>query len=464
MALWTDELFSVMTAEYSPRDILAITAVYEPGNFDHPPLYFLLLRSLLLIDHHPLLLRLPSILALMITVALWIRLIFHQTRSWLWALIGVTILMMHPMLWSQAVNVRMYALLALLGSGVILILPRLEQSKGQERAFYVALAGLLTALALYTSYFTLILAAGIFFWGAIHAFSAGFSRPPSARATSIFLSFTVLLIAAVVTVPWWDTLLDVVQSQGGGEPPQTTRAQQFKQWWLDFGGGWLGLIILVGGWINVVLNQQRRMWWEWLGAFFLLPTICLFLLVDEKTAVRSRYLIFAVPLLWTGAIVGYLSLWRRLVRFRFRTYCVGLMLVAPIPLFVAKAWHDFLKPVPDWWGVAEVLEQHVGQDEWIMKGGYLTGEALYYHMEHPERFQFIDGVVGLEEFNRLCADPRVIWYVNAAPLPEAFEFLARNYFRYRAQVPGNRGSTITVYSKKPFTLPWEAHRPIAGGF
>ncbi|MBN1901825.1 hypothetical protein JW926_10935, partial [Candidatus Sumerlaeota bacterium] len=64
---------------------------------------------------------------------------------------------------------------------------------------------------------------------------------------------------------------------------------------------------------------------------------------------------------------------------------------------------------------------------------------------------FIHYVTDYVHFKKMAEDPRVIWYVNAAPLPEPYHVLVDQRFPYQWHCPGNgHNGIILVASKKKF--------------
>ena len=114
----------------------------------------------------------------------------------------------------------------------------------------------------------------------------------------------------------------------------------------------------------------------------------------------------------------------------------------------------FFQERPDWWSVASIIDRQATPDEVIMTGGFLSGELLTYHMADDADRIFIHNVLDIDRLYQHVRMANVIWFINAAPLPEAYRKICRKYLPYRAAVPGNGpSSVIQIFAKRPFLLP-----------
>lgn len=456
-ALWLDELFSLTTAEEHPGRIVELLSQYRPGYFDHPPLYFLLLHAVLFVGNSPLILRTLSLLFVAGAVALWGGLLWRRGVGTGVALATVCLLDFHPIIRWQAANVRMYALLLLLTSAATVLVFRFPEWK--ERKTRVAAAGgisLLLAAGVYTSYFAILFGIGVGIVGVVQALGLG-AKGKAGRRDGFWLMGSCLG-AAVLSLPWLPVLLRLLGSEAGASPATTIHSLGEKCAFLielcgtPFGAGWTALG-LVGLFTRV---ENRREWVIVMSGLVVVPLLLLFVLIPPARSLDVRYLIFAIPPLASGAVVG----WKRLAdslphRFsRYRGVLAAAVILLPVPFAAHHLDSTLFRKVPDWWGVAKILETQAHPDEIILTGGYLSGEALVYHLQHPEKFNFINYVTDLDQFYLCCRDPRVVWYVNAAPLPEAYRKIVDRYFPHRAFIEGDAGmGPIQVYAKKSFTLP-----------
>ena len=98
-----------------------------------------------------------------------------------------------------------------------------------------------------------------------------------------------------------------------------------------------------------------------------------------------------------------------------------------------------------WW------KEYAESDDIILTGGFLSGEALVYHLDQPEQYRFLHYVTAFETFKIAAETPEVMWYVNAAPLPAEFRTVVDQAFPHQVTLEGNAGiSAILVASKRDF--------------
>ncbi len=470
-ALWTDELYSLATAEESVAEILRLTAAYQTGYFDHPPLYFIALRGALFWSATPLALRALSLLCGAALLALWSGEFRRQGLRPLEAAAACALIATHPQLAFLSTFARMYAPLALLlGGGAALLLFRLletpcREEEGETAALsrrgwgHAAALGALLAAALYTSYHTAFLMAGLAILAAIWVLRPSLAGAPQGRSARWLLP-AALALAALLAAPWAPTWLRLAGAEEGAGPPGSIpRMEQFVTEALSLGGGGpLGAVSLAGGWIALITfvpGAARRRWIALLAVFVIAPFALQALLLPAHRLVQVRYAIYAVPVALAGAAVGWAALGRSLaLPAAWSRWIALLLLLAPVPFNAARLHSTFLREVPDWWAVAETLEREARPEEIILTGGYLSGEAVVYHLREPGRFSFQHYVTRYDEFLASCRDPRIVWYVNAAPLPPDFAAVVSQYFPWRAWLEGNGpGGRILLAAKKPFHLP-----------
>ena len=114
LPLWMDELFSLTTAEESIPRMLRFLRIYKPFYFDHPPLYFMALHSVLYLGNSPLVLRLISLVSVFLAASVWSLIILRKGFHILVAALAALLIILHPTICYQATNVRMYALFLLI--------------------------------------------------------------------------------------------------------------------------------------------------------------------------------------------------------------------------------------------------------------------------------------------------------------------------------------------------------------
>jgi hypothetical protein len=155
--LWWDEGYSVWFATHPLGSMAALTA-----QDIHPPLYYALLHGwALLLGAGPVALRLLSVIAGSLTIPvlyLAARRMFTRRAALMAALLAA----ISPLAVFYSQEVRMYGLVALLSSGILLVAWRIlgqRDSRALRRnlLFYV----LLTTAALYTQYYAVFLPIGL---------------------------------------------------------------------------------------------------------------------------------------------------------------------------------------------------------------------------------------------------------------------------------------------------------------
>ena len=458
-ALWTDELFSLVTAEGSPREILRNLAAYQPGFFDHPPLFFLLLREVLFLGNSPLLLRLlPLLFATVAAATVGVCLRRRGTpRAAAFAVVAAFVAC--PAVLFPATFVRMYSLVAALSAGLMWCVSEVASHPvvvRHTRWLGVSIALLLAAM-FYTSYFALILGATL---GLVAA--AWIAAPRVAggtRAAGVVL-LLALVLALLLYLPWFPAVARLVGGEsatpsGAVKTDLAARLQFPARFLWSLGGSWVANCVLLAGWSSMMWRSgNRRFWAACALAAIVMPAIVLAAAAPAQRPLAPRYLVFALPWAWTGAALGWI---KGLDAARLRRLTPGavaaLAFAATVPFTLAQSWREFMRPAPDWWEAAGIIERHARRDEVILTGGFLSGEALVYHLREPDRFSFHHYVTGMDPFYLECRSPQVVWYVNAAPLPRAYEDIVRRYFPWSVRMEGNMGADgILVCAKKPFSL------------
>jgi uncharacterized membrane protein len=420
-----------------------------------------LLHAWLPVGNDPLTLRLPSLVFAAATASLWAILLRRQGLPLVAALALLVWFFWHPMFRFQAANVRMYSLLLLETTGVFWALVALAPERGRRQLDLALVLGLLLALAIYTSYFALFFAAGVALTGLAAVVWPG---PPQRRRTG-WLILAACALSGVLLLPWAPSLWRVLhEEQSYSNMTPAVRMQFYKELMPGLAGTTTGLVLLGVGWIGALACRQTRRLWGWaLAAMVATPSaIGVLMSINKDAGLPPRYLIFAMPVMTAAGAMGWMALLRRA---RLPQWAVGgavaAVLLAGAWLGDAEARRTFLAPMPDWWGAAAILKANARAQEIILTGGYLSGEGLVYHLDNPKNYSFLHYVTKFDAFRKCCADPRIVWYVNIAPLPDVFRRVMEENFPYRLSFPGGRGmAMILVAAKKPFTVPWEGNRTV----
>lgn len=458
LAVWTDELYSLRTAEEPPLEMIRNLRHYLPYFYDHPPLYFLILRSVLVCSEAPLAIRLYSMI--FGALAVWIVVAGPQRRgSAVIAAAAAVALVFHPMIRYHSIQARMYALDLMLASAATALLILLPAAPPKRAWRMGALLGLVLAAAVYTSYHAAFFAAGVgalgIAWAAWPRLAGAETRRPGAMV------LVGCAIAVVLLLPWLPVFLTIPSMEEGvGFSSGIPRPRQAWDALVSLAGTKAGLAALLVGWIGLAAFARDRLRaGSILACAAIFPFAVLGITTPETRIFSERYVIYAIPPMFEAALAGFEAIAERAGRIseRRRRFAIGgaaLMLLAVIPFSVARARLTFLSPAPDWWGAARIIEENCKPGEKILTGGYLSGEAMVYHTRQPERFEFIHNQTAMDPFYLWCKNPGVVWYVNCAPLPRSFADIVRHYFPYSSIFPGNRDRHIMVYCKRPFRIPW----------
>lgn len=453
-SLWLDELFSLLTAEEPVLKMLHLLSEYKPWFFDHPPLYFILLRYVLYFDNSPIALRLPSMLMAGLAIGLWGVLLYKRKFSLSASLAFVVFSISNPMICFQAVNARMYSLFLLLSALCFVLLDIIDSAERRERRYIIFALGALLAAGVYTSYFGVLFGIGV---GALALVNIAFpSKGNSEERKGGARLMISCAIGAILTTPWLPTIFRLLGREQAGEPYSVSRAEQMLRLFVDLGGSAVALAWAAAGALILLTVVRKRETLLSLALFVIMPILLLLLMTPQSRPVNARYIIFSVPVLAFASVFGWQWVFRRIIKKTIladMALAVMLIVVSLFNFSVIKK--DVFKKVPDWKAAAEIIEKNARADEIILTGGFLSGEAMTYHLKHPEKFSFIHYVTDMDKFYLSCKDKKIIWYVNAAPLPLGYKKIVEHYFPYHISFAGNAGlGDISVYSKKPFLLPW----------
>ncbi|MBX7246470.1 MAG: hypothetical protein K1X53_13315 [Candidatus Sumerlaeaceae bacterium] len=460
-ALWTDDVHSLRIAELPPGEMFADLKTGAAFFFEYPPFYFVFLHQVLRLGDSPLILRVPSMLFSVAAISLWAIFARRRGVSMLLCIGAILLASTHPMLAFQSIGVRMYSLLLLLGSVPMIYLGGGLWREATHPAKPIILLGLVLALACYTAYFGLVFCAALALvavsWCVIpHA--TWRSIPRRARATGLVV-LGAGMVAALLYLPWMGIAIETLRGSSSLNLPPTSREARYLALLRELPGTYWGAGLLVVGWVALIAwaapTWRRALFWSLApGA---LTVILLLVFSPSYRAIFTRYVLFIIPPLYLGAVSGWYALGRRL---KLKPNVAGILTLAVAGMLSAWQVHaarqTLLASVPDWWAAAKVLEREAKPDEVILTGGYMSGEAILYHLRDPERFQFRHYASTYEEFSAACNDPKVTWSVNAQVYPPRFAAVHDQVFPHRIAFRGNAGlGMIQISCKHPFAVPEE---------
>ena len=457
-ALCTDELFSLTTAGEPVRQMFLLLKSYQPGYFDQPPLLFLLLRFIILFSDAPLALRLPSLIATAAAVGTCCLAAWQRGWPTKFAVAFALLLATHPLVYLQSTFVRMYSLFLLLAVLVYQLLIYMAANRDRSIRVAALLALLFTAL-IYNHYLGVFVILGAAIVGLIWLIRPGWIGGDRFSGAMILAA---CLASDILYIPWLEAIGNMLAREGEGAPSELTRSRHALILMHNLGGNFVGFGFLAVGWILLtVFDRARRYWLVGLFLFFLLPISLLALFIPPTRDVADRYFIFSIPVLLAGGINGWLRFAQQSGRARrwFETSLV-IAIAALSASYAYSTYRSRFSPIPDWWGGAQIVQTNARDNEIILSGGFLSGEAIVYHLDNPDRYSFIHYVSRPKPFYAACKNPTVVWFVNMAPLPDAYRRVLHHYFPYRIEFVGNRSfSTIQVYAKRPFDIPWQGPAP-----
>lgn len=467
-ALWTDDVHSLRIAEEPPAEMIAELSSGAAFFYEYPPLYFLLLHQVLKFGDGPFLVRLPSLTFTVLALAIWAWFARSRGLPLLLCIAAVVLAATHPMLAFQAIGVRMYAMLLLLATIPMVVCggshPAAQAKTSGElwttRIRQMVPIGAVLALACYTAYFGLVVCAALalvaFLWLVVPRLG-----PAKARNVALILIGSCV-IAGLLYLPWVSIAVKTLRGASTLDLPATSHEARYLALMREIPGTTIGAVMLAIGWIALcALGPQR-----WRRAFLcsLAPgilTLALLLLFSPSyRAIFTRYVLFMIPPIYLGAVGGWYMIARKINLKPAQSTAVAVVAtIALCSVQIAAGQRTVFAPTPDWWAAARLVETQAGKNEVILTGGYMSGEAMLYHMKNPEQFQFRHYASTFEEFEKACHDPNVIWSVNAQAFPPRFASCHDDAFPHRIAFPGNAGlGMIQISCKHPFTVPPELQK------
>ena len=336
-SLWVDEGISYARATWPLGPAMWNTLLVGVQT----PLYYLLLRGwLVMAGHSEWALRLPSLFASVLSVAVAYRLgRFSGCRV---GLVAAALTALNPFGVWYAQEARMYTLGVLFGAGAMLCFWIALRTSG--RHFWITLA-LVSALAYLSHYFTLTLALVQF------SFLLLSMRVMHHR----FRRWVVAQAAGVLPVGVW--LMLAIWKRGTtrlacGWIPQPVPWAPFNTLWnfsLGYTGrltAWIILGLIPFGMalaLGVALTQGDRLWRRFLLFWLVLPILVTFLLSLRRPYYVDRYLTIVLPAYMTllaGGVVVPRQHWVRVVLggALFATTLVALVGLMSGACFAKENW------------------------------------------------------------------------------------------------------------------------------
>ncbi len=247
-SLWGDEIFSWGVVQRSPLEMIAAAAGDR-----HPPLYYLLAAPFTLFGDRDAILRIPSVLAVVASVALLRdgvgRAIDERTGE-----IAAWIVALSPFATLFGVTARMYALLLFMGTAIFVSTLALVRGDRPDRA--ATFAGFAVAGAMWTHYagISAVLGGGL-------AATLGLLMSPLPR-TERWRRFGMLVLAfglaGLTFVPWAIGPLKFQLANKDAPSARTLFALRYALWSPDERISWLSMVLAFGQVSGILLALRRR--------------------------------------------------------------------------------------------------------------------------------------------------------------------------------------------------------------
>ncbi|MFZ5481561.1 MAG: glycosyltransferase family 39 protein [Myxococcota bacterium] len=247
--LWQDEAFTWALTQKTFGEI-----VDGAAGDRHPPLYYLLVAPLRLLGDRDELVRLPSVLAFVASVAITTHAARRHFGDAVATVVGV-VLALSPFAVLYAINARMYALLMLWGAG--LLWGTLDLALGDRPRRGAAVVALATAGALWTHYAGLAAIASAGLGGALACFARR-DLPWPARLRRFAWLAGAMAIAGLSFVPWATGPLQFQLANKDAPAPRTWTVLAYAFWSFDNRVPALSIALAVAQIAGVVALVRRR--------------------------------------------------------------------------------------------------------------------------------------------------------------------------------------------------------------
>jgi 4-amino-4-deoxy-L-arabinose transferase-like glycosyltransferase len=364
-SLWFDEAFTVLIAQFPTET--AIEALFIDGV--HPPLYYLLMRAVMLIGHQETMLRLPSVLFGAVTVPLLYLLVASEFGKRAGFLAGLLLLLSPFQIWHSR-DARMYSMLAFLATLAMLAYIRMWKGRGRS---WTVLFGLSSSLAYATHYYAFFLPLVQLVHFALHIKQ----KPKFIRSW-----LPVQILAAIPSLIWL----------------ALTLARQGR----SFGIGWIPhpqIIDLLYSLINLTVGYAPSLDWTQmvsfslallglsLGAFTLwkradsgtiwvlwgfLPLLLVFALSLRRPVFVDRFLLLSLPALLSVVAVGIANLPRRIFS------PVAIVLIGVLALRSYLYSQDSLHQREQWREASQLLQEATATETIVLRVLQIAVPFRYY--------------------------------------------------------------------------------------
>ena len=452
-SLWLDEILTINVARGGVSEALNVR--------DHPPLfYWLTLGAIHLLDENEFALRLPSLLAGIVSLPLlvtWGR-VSRQPIAGLWA---AFLLALSPFHLRYTQEARHYALLMMISVATYIFL-YLALTRGKWR--WWLFFGLSTMANLYTHYSAfLVLAAAI----SIIAIQVGRQIARQRQLTLLVRPFAAGVLILLLYIPWLPRLATAIGANlGPAAAPGTTGLTSLSVWLKEafyaFGfatGPWpflAALLCLTG---LLTWAWQRR--WLTLMLSLLVLILPFFLIITFQVArwAFPKYIIYLLPvyLLAIGVAVDHFLSVLAPVSTGRRAWVYASCSLALASAFFLANWHNLAAEYAyverDWRGlvahlvtVAEEGDIFVPINLDLHDGFNQGGIVMPYYLDQVfEDYTIIDGNhLALSNVEPFSNDRRQVWVIalnrvlplRAANSAIAVEQFAGSLYLIHPGVPG----------------------------
>lgn len=407
-SLWLDEAFSWLVASRSLSKGLQIAL----ENFVHPPLYYLLLHPVTLLDQGEFALRFPSVLFGLLGIPLMYRLGRELPgdpgRARQVGLLAAALLAVNPFhVWFSR-EARNYELIFLLSLLILYLFHQLLLGRNRWAAFVSV-----SALAYLTHYFTLLLALAQFVY-----FLLNFRR-----RYRLFRHWALAQALAFALLALWLVALfsQETRSMGIAWIPRPTLLTPLFTLWnfaLLFGERWLswGAVALPLFAITLILGFWPRQRRTLLAAWLVVPPVGVLLIswALGRYLYVDRYFITSLPAFVLLLARGIAAFPGRLPYRRWLAGGTAILLFGASALSVAQILQDPALAKADWRGVGSLLESNYSEGDRVVLRIVEDTVPLHYYSPDVD-WTFATNRPEADPWPEIEKDYRRLWLVWSNP-------------------------------------------------